>query len=256
MSHVDLEELAGVALDHDDTSDEVRRHVASCPECRAVVASLAEARHLAGEGPLVAPPRHVRDRVLAHVRTPGAAADAPTSAPSPPIPLRRGSHRTTGTGQAPSGRRGVPVWAAGLAAALALVAGLGLGRVLGDGDAAPEAVDPPTQSATVVAAADLTALDSDAARGEASAVRSEDTVTLRVRARELGEEDGFHEVWLINVDGTRMVALGVLANGDAGEFQVPRGLIDDGYRIVDISIEPEDGDPTHSGVSLARGELA
>ena len=104
-------------------------------------------------------------------------------------------------------------------------------------------------------AADLTALDSDADRGVASAVRDDDTLVLRVRARQLGDDDGFHEVWLINVDGTRMVALGVLARGDTGEFDVPQGLIDEGYRIVDISVEPEDGDPTHSGVSLARGEL-
>ena len=63
-------------------------------------------------------------------------------------------------------------------------------------------------------------------------------------------------MWLINVDGSRMVALGVLASGDEGEFEVPTGLIEEGYRIVDISVEPDDGDPTHSGVSLARGELA
>jgi anti-sigma-K factor RskA len=106
-----------------------------------------------------------------------------------------------------------------------------------------------------VAAADLTALDSDARRGTASAVRHDDAITLRVRARELGDEDGFHEVWLINVDGKRMVALGVLAPGALGEFDVPRGLIEEGYRIVDITVEPDDGDPTHSGVSLARGEL-
>ena len=129
------------------------------------------------------------------------------------------------------------------------VAGLGLGRLT---VAEPGSPDP----GSVVAAADLTALDSDADRGVASAVRDDDTLTLRVRARELGDEDGFHEVWLINVDGTRMVALGVLAEGDTGEFQVPQGLIDEGYRIVDISVEPDDGDPTHSGVSLARGELA
>ena len=109
---------------------------------------------------------------------------------------------------------------------------------------------------TVVAAADLTALDSDAARGVASAVQADDTLTLRVEASALGDEDGFHEVWLINVDGTRMVALGVLASGDEGEFEVPTGLLEEGYRIVDISVEPDDGDPTHSGVSLARGELA
>ena len=87
-------------------------------------------------------------------------------------------------------------------------------------------------------------------------MESGDTITLKVQARALGGDDGFHEVWLINLDGTRMVALGVLAEGDTGEFDVPRGLLDEGYRIVDISVEPDDGDPTHSGVSLARGELA
>jgi Anti-sigma-K factor rskA len=149
-------------------------------------------------------------------------------------------------------RRGIPAWAAAAAAAVALVAGLGLGRLTVAEPESPDRQD----TGSVVAAADLTALDSDADRGVASAVRDDDTLTLRVRARELGDEDGFHEVWLINVDGTRMVALGVLAEGDTGEFQVPQGLIDEGYRIVDISVEPDDGDPTHSGVSLARGELA
>ncbi len=81
-------------------------------------------------------------------------------------------------------------------------------------------------------------------------------VSVSVRARELGGEPGFHEVWLINVDGKRMVALGILARGDDGTFEVPRRLIDEGYRILDISVEPDDGDPTHSGVSLARGQLA
>ena len=138
-------------------------------------------------------------------------------------------------------------------AAVALLAGLGLGR-LTVADPAPEAVDP--VPGTVVAAADLTALDSDAPRGVASAVEKGDTITLRVSAEQLGGEDGVHEVWLINVDGKRMVAVGLLASGDEGEFEVPLRLIDEGYRIVDISIEPDDGDPTHSGVSLARGELA
>ena len=87
-------------------------------------------------------------------------------------------------------------------------------------------------------------------------VETGDTLTLRVSAEELGDDDGVHEVWLINVDGKRMVAVGLLASGDAGQFEVPLGLIDKGYRIVDISVEPDDGDPTHSGVSLARGELA
>ena len=77
---------------------------------------------------------------------------------------------------------------------------------------------------------------------------TDDTFTLRVSASELGDEPGVHEVWLINVDGKRMVALGVLASGDEGRVRTSRAdLIDEGYRIVDISVEPDDGDPTHSG---------
>lgn len=251
--HVDLDTLAGLVVDahdsghHDapDAHDDVRRHVESCDDCAAMLAALTEARALVGEGPLVAPPAHLRDQVLAHLQD---TDDAPVAEPIPLPVGDRSQERPT--------RRGVPAWAAGLAAAAALVAGLGLGRLtVGEPDQ-PEATQPPTPTGTVVGAADLTALDSDAPRGEASAVRTDDTVKLRVRARELGDEDGFHEVWLINVDGKRMVALGVLAPGDLGEFEVPRGLIDEGYRIVDISVEPDDGDPTHSGVSLARGELA
>jgi hypothetical protein len=240
VSHAELDDLAGLALDRDDVSPDVQRHVDGCLQCTEAVDAFAAARALAGGGPLVAPPQHVRAQVMTHVRR--GAPDAPSAAIPPPVALE--SH--------PRARRGISPWLAGIAAALALLAGLGLGRLTGEPAPAPEAVDP----GTVVAAADLTALDSDAARGVASAVETADAVTLRVSAEELGDGDGVHEVWLINVDGKRMVAIGLLASGDEGQFEVPLGLIDKGYRIVDISVEPDDGDPTHSGVSLARGELA
>jgi hypothetical protein len=244
MFHVDLDDLADLVLDPDATPEAVRTHVASCPACRDRLDALLDVRRLADGEPLVAPPDRVRDRVLAQVRDadPGAGtADGPRplSVAGAPAEARRSRNR-------------VPVWAAGLAAGIALVAGLGLGRLTGDAPATPEATDP----GTVVAAADLTALDSDAARGVASAVEKDDTLTLRVSAEGLDDSDGVHEVWLINTDGKRMVAIGFLASGDTGQFDVPLGLIEQGYRIVDISVEPDDGDPTHSGVSLARGELA
>ena len=241
MSHAELDDLAGLALDRDDVSLDVQRHVGGCLECSEAVDAFAAARALAGGGPLVAPPQHVRDQVMTHVRR--GAPDAP---PAPiPLPVAHSHARV---------RRGISPWLAGIAASLALLAGLGLGRLTGEPAPTPEAVDP--APGTVVAAADLTALDSDAARGVASAVETGDAVTLRVSAKELGDDAGVHEVWLINVDGKRMVAIGLLASGDEGQFEVPLGLIDKGYRIVDISVEPDDGDPTHSGVSLARGELA
>lgn len=244
MTHVDLDDLAALVLTPDDSTDDVRRHVDTCPECRDTMTALSDVRRLVGEAPLVPASARVRELVLEQVR-----ATAPADELVRPVPLTVGR-------AAPRERRSsrVPTWAAGLAAALTLVAGVGLGRLTAAEPAAPEAQ--PEETGAVVAAADLTALDSDADRGVASAVRDDDMVTLRVQARDLGDEDGFHEVWLINVDGKRMVALGVLAEWDTGEFQVPRGLIEEGYRIVDISVEPDDGDPTHSGVSLARGELA
>lgn len=251
MTHADLDDLAALVLDPDDVTDELRRHVASCPDCGALLASLADVRRVVGEAALVPAPDRVREQVLSHVRS-HAVPDTSDDHAAPPVSLPVDAPaRPTGR----SSRRTIPAWTAGLAAGIALVAGLGLGR-LTDGSEVPEAVDPGPGPGTVVAAADLTALDSDAARGVANAVRADDTIVLRVEASALGEEEGFHQVWLINVDGTRMVALGVLASGDEGEFGVPMGLIEEGYRIVDISVEPDDGDPTHSGVSLARGELA
>ncbi len=233
MTHPHIEELADVALDGSHADPVVLEHVAGCDACTGLVERLVAVRASAeATDVLVAPPAGVRDRVFAEIAGDG----------SPVVPL------------APRRRRpgGVSWWGAGLAAAVALLAGVGIGRMMATEPLAPEAVD----RGTVVAAADLTALDSDAPRGVAQEVRTDDSVTLRVSASGLGEGDGVHEVWLINVDGERMIALGLLASGDEGEFEVPVGLIDEGYRIVDISVEPDDGDPTHSGVSLARGELA
>lgn len=240
MTHVDLDDLADLVLDPDATADSVREHVEACAECTDRLAALFDVRRLASGEPLVAPPARVREQVLAQVGVPrddAVVRPVPLQVVSPPDATRP--------------RHRVPVWAAGLAAGVALVAGLGLGRMSLD-DATLPGRDAPE---AVVAAANLTALDSTAGRGVARVVESDDTITLRVQASGLGDEDGFYEVWLINVDGKRMVALGVLADGDAGEFQVPRGTLDEGYLIVDISVEPDDGDPTHSGVSLARGEL-
>ena len=237
MSHVDPDQLAGLALDPTDGPADVREHAETCPECAGLVAAFTGVRRRAGADALVPPPARLREQVLAEVR----------SSDAPPTPL------TVSPRTAP--RRGVPLWLAAVAAALALLAGVGLGRV-GTGSEAPEAVEPPGDSGTVVAATALTARDSDAARGEARAEQTDDPFTIRVSASELGDQPGVHEVWLINVDGERMISIGLLASGDEGEFAVPMDLIDQGYRIVDISVEPDDGDPTHSGVSIARGELA
>ncbi len=66
--------------------------------------------------------------------------------------------------------------------------------------------------------------------------------------------DGFYEVWLIdeNVDG--MISLGVLTAD--GRLDVPDTMDPSAFPVVDISVEPLDGDPTHSGQSVLRGVLS
>lgn len=245
MAHADVDDLAALVIEPADVPDPVRRHVSACSRCSATVEALTTTRGALGADPLVAPPPDLRARVMAEAlgRPTATASETGTgeTPPSAPVPLA-------------SRRRGVPVWLASAAAVLALVAGLGVGRMsVGAPEAAPVEPEP---TGSVLAATSLTALDSDAPRGAVEAVNdADDVVTVSVRATELGDEPGFHEVWLINVDGERMVALGILARSDNGTFEVPRRLLEQGYRIVDISVEPDDGDPTHSGVSLARGEL-
>ena len=51
-----------------------------------------------------------------------------------------------------------------------------------------------------------------------------------------------------------MVPLGVLRPGEQ-TLELPSGLDLGEFPIVDVSVEPLDGDPTHSGVSVARGVL-
>jgi hypothetical protein len=52
-----------------------------------------------------------------------------------------------------------------------------------------------------------------------------------------------------------MVSLGTLDNGN-GTFTVPQGINTREYRVVDVSDEPPDGNPAHSGISLIRGAFS
>jgi anti-sigma-K factor RskA len=76
---------------------------------------------------------------------------------------------------------------------------------------------------------------------------------LRLSTNDLDAGDGFLEVWVISPDVTQLVSLGPLRND--GVYDLPSGLDPAAFPIVDVSVEPIDGDPTHSGASVLRGEL-
>ena len=66
---------------------------------------------------------------------------------------------------------------------------------------------------------------------------------------------GYVEVWLINIDGIRMVSVGVFAAGSPAKFFVSDALVEAGYLIVDLSNEEFDQESRHSGDTIMRGEL-
>ncbi|TFV58550.1 UNVERIFIED_ORG: anti-sigma factor, partial [Bacillus sp. AZ43] len=64
----------------------------------------------------------------------------------------------------------------------------------------------------------------------------------------------YYELWLIDADVVGMVPLGVVRPGSQ-TVELPAGLELGEFPMVDVSVEPLDGDPTHSGMSVARGEI-
>ena len=67
------------------------------------------------------------------------------------------------------------------------------------------------------------------------------------------------ELWLISTgaDGeiTDVQPVSLVDADEPGTYVVPAGLDPDVYSVVDISVEPRDGDETHSGRSILRGVL-
>ncbi len=67
------------------------------------------------------------------------------------------------------------------------------------------------------------------------------------------------EVWLIRPDAAgnvaSLVSLGVIDPTDPGSLAIPAGYDPDDYFVVDISVEPRDGDAAHSGRTILRGPL-
>jgi Anti-sigma-K factor rskA len=250
VAHLNTELLAGHALGQTDELDaEQLKHVASCPQCRAEVEQLHRIVELGQEGP--GPdsppiPDQAMWRNIAAELSIGQAAD-PTSGTSQAAESPAESPQQTAPPQA---RRGPRRSAVALAAAIGLIAGVG-GTVLVDTLREPEA--------QVVASAVLNPLPGEVGEGTAQLVREGETTQLRVSVTGAGPPPAqeYREVWLINTDGERMYSLGVLPVGGTGAYVVPAGLDDslDGFTIVDVSLEPYDGNAAHSLRSQVRGTL-
>ena len=250
MAHLNSELLAGHALGQTDELDaEQLKHVASCPQCRAEVDQLHRIVELGQDGPGPESPPIPEQAMWRNITAELSVGQAtgPTPGPAAEAGVRPEPSQPTAPLQ---GRRGLRRGSLALAAAIGLIAGVG-GTVLVDALREPEA--------QVVASAALDPLPGQAGQGTAQLVREGETTQLRVSVTgaEPPPAQEYREVWLINTDGERMYSLGVLPVGGTGAYAVPAGLDDslDGFTIVDVSLEPYDGNAAHSLRSQVRGSL-
>ncbi|QYF73771.1 anti-sigma factor domain-containing protein [Cryobacterium sp. PAMC25264] len=107
----------------------------------------------------------------------------------------------------------------------------------------------------VIAEAQLDALPGWTASGSAAVEESADGERDVVVDLTGGDDSaGLREVWLLTADATGLVSVGLL-DGSSGRFAIPADIDLSQYPVVDVSAEPDDGNPAHSGDSIVRGTL-
>lgn len=223
MRHIDPDVLALLALGENAGTESDRGHLAACADCRSELENLAHAaavgRSTLDAGELLQPDERVWRSIQAEV-----------AEPAPVIPLRPRLARRL----------------LAVAAAVVVLVG-GVGVTLWALQPAP---------VTLVASATLDAFPAWVG-STGSAVVEQTAAGARfvdVTFQAPATEGGFREVWLISSDTSQLVSLGVV-RGDTGRFTIPDGLDLTRYDLVDISEEPIDGNPEHSGDSILRGQL-
>jgi anti-sigma-K factor RskA len=191
---------------------------------RATTAALAALGEEAW-APVAPPP-------LRHEALPGSAA--PTVAPAPPQAATPNHHH----------RRLAVVTA--LTAAAAAVVALVLATRGGD---PPIPAPPPTTLA-------LRPLPGAAGRAQLTLNSAGTEAELRAaHLRPSGAHD-YYEAWLAD-DGGRMVSMGTFRVPASGRVDVHMAVAVDvaAYALVDVSLEPDDGNPAHSDRSVLRARL-
>ncbi len=239
----DLVGLLAGELGRAETID-MTRHLRTCPGCAAELIDVA-----AAHGALISATRVGRDLNMPGFnddgagltdRAPGSVDDRDAlpalTLPSGTAPLTRPRGRNRRRGR----------WSVAAAAAAVIVA---LGAL---GATAVRSSHSSKQS--IVAQAELRPLDAPAwATGSVTVVADGSTRELTVRTRDLARPpaQSFYEVWLLDPATLKMLPMGVLPPSGSGAYTVLAGLMA-GYSAVDVSLQPNDGNPAHSQMSVLR----
>ena len=200
-----------------------------------------------GDLKLESPPDDVWAGIQEALENDDAASPASPLAAVPPVadvvPLTRA-------------RRAPRLIGAAIAAALLVAVGVAAVMLRDGAD--------PVQLAVADLEFDSEAFDPLGADATATALLEEDDGVLRLRLERTDlpaavEESADLELWMISLDDEgnpdEIVSLGLVDPKDPVAHRLPDGVDPDVHFIVDISVEPRDGDAAHSGRSILRGAL-
>jgi Anti-sigma-K factor rskA, C-terminal len=295
VQHLDPDDLALLALG-ENLGDAVDAHIDTCGTCRDEVESfrltvgLAELSNYGEDAPQ--PGEHVWAAIAAELGLRGTRSgtatltsrtgesDGISDLPTPVLSAEPGPGSAPATSGSSSGLNGAarpdlrsvagtgtdlppadtPAskprrwsrWVAPLAAAVIGIA-VGAGAVILTQDR--------SNGVTVEATAPLTPVPTGPLAGQTGTLGKAQLVAaptgqeVTVNAADLPPaSNSSYEVWLFGDNG-KMVSLGTLDDGN-GTFTVPADISTREYRTVDVSDEPPDGNPAHSGISLIRGAFS
>jgi hypothetical protein len=237
MSEHPYDELPGLLFGELNRAEVtvVSDHLAGCDDCRrelAVLAATSASLRAAARQPQ---PATAPDDALDQAAdvAPGPAGPAAGTSPAGPAAPPR-----------PGWRRGPLV---GLAAALVLA--VAAAAVLWAGG-----LWRPERAGRTVPLAGVGAV---AASGRASMAGAGDDRQMTVAAQGLPalRAGQYYEVWLLDPDAGTVFPVGVLPPDGEGRFALPASVVGR-YQVIDVSLEADDGDPTHSKRSLLRGRYA
>lgn len=251
--HLTEDDLVTIAAGQ-DPAPEASAHLRSCATCRhhleatdRVLAALAEPVDLH------APPAGVWDAIARDTvdatsdQTPGQTPDQ-TPGQTSDLASDRPAPATVAFPARP--RRRWPVVAA---AAAGLVIGA-VGAAVVTGVLASRQEAGPSEAPVAVGEAVLAPVTDDRLEGRAEMLSAPDgSLRLTVDVSGLPRE-GYYEVWLRDENASRLMSLGTVA-GRTTTLPVPEGVDLERFPVVDVSQEHFDGDPSHSGVTLAAGAM-
>ncbi|HEY4614308.1 MAG TPA: anti-sigma factor [Citricoccus sp.] len=247
--HLTEDDLVTIAAGQ-DPAPEASAHLRACASCRRhleatdrVLAALAEPVELhvppAGvwdaiaRGTVDATPDQTPDRIPDQTSDLASDRPAPATAAFPARPRRR--------------------WPVVAAAAAGLVIGA-VGAAVVTGVLVSRQEAGPSEAPVAVGEAVLAPVADDRLEGRAEMLSAPDgSLRLTVDVSGLPRE-GYYEVWLRDENASRLMSLGTVA-GRTTTLPVPEGVDLERFPVVDVSQEHFDGDPSHSGVTLAAGAM-